>query len=329
MMIDHDESLQDRLSTSWKQVLAGIVATAICGICALIVGSSQFLGDRIDSFSNTRAQSTAISLLSKQVLVLEEIATRQADAIGSQNPAVATALAEDLQFLLATKSYLEDSIREIAETPQPRTQGSPVATVFSKTTPTPKFPSVGVSQEVLVSEAETVSVFEESIYISLLEASSQDNEVTAIISTPGFPQARLDRMNAGFKFVYEATGRFEVLVMGFGTGFYDSARFKITHLGPTGFEPKIVAPSMRLTIGEADSGTFYGGDLVISVLEASANSNKVSAIVSSPGFESMTVEEKGVGYIFQYAGSHIYEILLSGYGSSFYDSAEFIVSQLK
>jgi hypothetical protein len=201
------------------------------------------------------------------------------------------------------------------------------ATVLSKVTNTPSFPSMYVSEEKEINNNNTASIFSGEIYITLLNSSSIDNHVTAKVFTPGFQELIIDHYSIGDKEKYYSTGILEVQILNIPK-YYNSVNFRITYLGSTGKSKRLLAPIQEKTIQENYTQSFFNNDVTITVDKADYLENKYSIRVSTPGVGPVIFEDKEIGDLILFTTSNTYEIrLLHGY--NYFSSIDVMVSRIE
>jgi len=120
--------------TRWgRRFLLGIGAAEFCTLCGLALLGSDLVTNMLDSFSDSHAQSTAVSALSGMLSVQQQMATRQAERIESISPRDATQMASELSGLAATQQALQEALIQLSPSPNestPRATPPPVSPVL-------------------------------------------------------------------------------------------------------------------------------------------------------------------------------------------------------
>ncbi len=207
-------------------------------------------------------------------------------------------------------------------------------------------PYIVDSKDVVISEASTASLFNGELVIAVINASRtllNADYVDMIISSPGFDVLKVEDQELGDKITYVTYAKYEIQVLGVDYSSYDSAKVSIritktistdmsttqsalsTQLAsslltatPT---PIFIDQVMDVTINKATTATLFDGDLTISVISASYYSNAVTAVISSPGFPSLQINDVNVGYKITFPGNTTYEIqVLAATDGSYYDN---------
>ena len=202
----------------------------------------------------------------------------------------------------------------ISGPPHPTATLAPTATSMSiaRSPPSPVAPSAttissqaesGSSSRRLVehkaiAKGTTVVFFQANLLISLVDVSA--GAVTAVIGSPGRGTEEMTEA-LGETFTYSGLISFEIFVAGVGE---DQAEFSVSRLGS---DPLTGLP--RSQAAQVDLGTTVSlleGDLRIGLVDVSEG--MVTLRVSSPGHETVTVEDKGLGYRLVYNGTERYDI---------------------
>jgi hypothetical protein len=182
---------------------------------------------------------------------------------------------------------------------------------------------VEASEIVTVTRASTAILFNGDLIIAVISASENDNQATAVISSPGFQELTLDKKHAGYKISYESNANYEIQIMSMSSDWITSSvTFRVireftgipiptqTPL-PTQNIPTptsvLIEGSQIITVSRASAGNSFN-EIFIAVIEASIYENKVIFTISSPGFPELKVEGEKVGYKTFYKTNSKYEI---------------------
>jgi len=218
--------------------------------------------------------------------------------------------------------------------------------------------AIEASRTVTISRASAVSMFDGELTIAVIEASKYFNQVTAVISSPGFEELRLEKQQVGYRVIYDSNAKYEIQVMDASdesslsippaavfrviraaTGTLQATRsttpIPTIPVAPTPTAtPVLIEASETITISRAGAGSVFGGELTIAVIDASNFYNYVTALISSPGFPEVKIDRRNVGFKVAYVASAKYEVQIMGvvdgsYASNTPTVVEFTVTRFR
>ena len=217
------------------------------------------------------------------------------------------------QALTATPTYtLTSTIMLSTDTPLPPT-GAPRPELPTATPIPPTMPvEVETSKTTTISRSSAACLFNGALTIAVVDASKYNNEVTALVSSPGFPAVMIEAQPVGYKIIYEANEKYEVQIVGaVGSALLGDAAavFMAVRLGGgTPISSVVINASRTVTVSRSSAAVLFDGALTITVVNASNSNNEVTAVVNSPGFPAVRIEEQYAGYKVVLEANEKYEV---------------------
>lgn len=310
-----------------RYFIGGAAIALIVAIIGVIIAGIQVLQAEINSRSQARDSATIVAVLSKSYDVQQTISALNAYAAEMMDSGTSTAVAEQVQFLRETQSAIEkDVIR--TETPINPQTVLPSPLVFSEETATPVFPLKNTSKDFVINRYDTTTIVEGSMYITLVDASSEKNQVNTLLYAPGFQPVEFDFKGVGESFTCDFTYRYEVIILNFEDYYSNAVKYKITSLGPSGNMEKVVLPVTDFYIKPKESKTLVTDNLIITVVSSSREGNTATIIVKSPTYNALQKDMK-VGERILYSSDSNFEIFMAGFEPYYGNTVRFIVSKYK
>jgi hypothetical protein len=192
------------------------------------------------------------------------------------------------------------------------------------------------SQVIAIGQASSAEFYSGNITIAVYQASRTFNQVSAYISSPGYPLILIENKRVGYKTIYPANESYEVQIMGISTD--GTSGQSVTNISVLKLDnltkakiPVVVIAKEQKPIEITSAETFSNGNLVIAVSSVSKTFNQISGEISAPGYEILPFDNKYVGYKVQYQTDKKYEIqitniIITGNGNS---AAIFTVTTLE
>ena len=173
------------------------------------------------------------------------------------------------------------------------------------------------NQVVTIPENTFTEFYSGNLTITISYASKYLNQVSAYISSPGYPILTINGKHVGYKTIYAANESYEIQIMGVtedpsgGASTVEISVLKLDNL-PQAKAPVIVLAKEKQEVAEATIGAFDSGSLIIAVTYASRYLNQVSVEISAPTYEVLSFNGKPIGYKTQYQTEKKYEIQIVG-----------------
>lgn len=176
------------------------------------------------------------------------------------------------------------------------------------TTPVP----VQGSQVAQIPQATFTEFYSGNLTVTIFYVSKSFNQISAYISSPGYPIVTIISENVGYKTIYAANDSYEIQFMGITPNVNGEQSVDVSVLRldnrPKAKTPVIIVSKEQQDIGVATTGTFSNGSLIIAVIYASKSFNQVSAEISVPGYDVYSFTGEPIGYKTQYQTDKKYEI---------------------